>query len=195
LGCLSQCASPGRHGCPCILRRGWLNKLLEELHKPGVGVVAPQIRSIECPSATTFGPTIRDRELGVECLHRQGDQPYPVPLAGYACMVMTREFFEAAGGFEPMCSYGMEDVELRIRCWLLAYSVMAKTGMAVSIWRVTCRRKQSVKTDFSHRYLGRLQSESQGDVYPDAIYPAPVACGRRGDFSLDTNRGKLFSAT
>lgn len=86
----------------CIPRRGWLNKLLEELHKPGVSIVAPQISSIESPSATTFGLTIRDRELGVEWLHRQEDKPYPVPLAGCACMVMTSEFFKAAGSFEPM---------------------------------------------------------------------------------------------
>jgi GT2 family glycosyltransferase len=118
----------------CIPHPGWLDKLLAELHAPGVGIVAPQISSVECPAATTFGLTLRDAELGVEWLHRQSQQPYPVPLAGCACMAMTREFFEAAGRFEPMRSYGMEDVELCIRCWLLGYSVIMVPGAEVAHW-------------------------------------------------------------
>jgi len=108
----------------CIPRHGWLEKLLEELRKPGVGIVAPRISSQECPSATTFGLTICDRELGVDWLHRKANKPYPVPMAGCACMVMTRDFFEAVGRFDALRSYGMEDVELCIRCWLLGYSVI-----------------------------------------------------------------------
>ncbi len=118
----------------CLPRPGWLEKLLGAFHSPGVGIVAPQISSITCPSATAFGLTIRDCELGVEWLRQKGDQPYPIPCAGCACMAMTREFFEAAGGFEPMRSYGMEDVELCIRCWLLGYSVMMVPGAEVAHW-------------------------------------------------------------
>lgn len=118
----------------CIPRKGWLEKLLEELHKPGVGIVAPQISSVEYPAATTFGLTIRDRELGVEWLHRQSNQPYPVPAVGCACMVMTREFFETVDRFDVMRSYGMEDVELCIRAWLLGYSVMMVPDAEVAHW-------------------------------------------------------------
>ena len=118
----------------CLPRPGWLEKLLDALHQPGVGIVAPQISSVDCPAATTFGLTIRDRELGVEWLHRQGGRPYPVPLAGCACMLMTREFFEAAGRFDQMRSYGMEDVELCIRSWLLGYAVMMAPDAEVAHW-------------------------------------------------------------
>jgi GT2 family glycosyltransferase len=118
----------------CVPRPGWLEKLLDELHKPGVGIVAPQIVSIECPAATTFGLTIRDRELGVGWLHRRANEPYPVPLAGCACMAMTREFFEKAGRFDAMRSYGMEDVEMCMRCWLLGYSVIMVPNAVVAHW-------------------------------------------------------------
>jgi len=118
----------------CIPRAGWLRALLAELHKPGAGMAAPQISSFECPEARTFGLTIGDRELGVQWLHRQGKQPYPVPLAGCACLAMTREFFESAGGFEAMRSYGMEDVELCLRCWLLGYSVVMVPDAEVAHW-------------------------------------------------------------
>jgi GT2 family glycosyltransferase len=107
-----------------VPRRGWLEGLLEELDQHEGGIVAPQISSLEDASATTFGLTIRDRELGVGWLDRRGDEPYPVPLAGCACMVMTRAFFESVGQFDAMRSYGMEDVEMCIRAWLLGYSVI-----------------------------------------------------------------------
>ncbi len=117
-----------------VPRPGWLARLLAELEKPGVGIAAPQITSMGTPEARTFGLTFRDCELGVEWLHRQSCEPYAVPLAGCACLAMTREFFAAAGGFEPMRSYGMEDVELCIRCWLLGYSVMMVPGAEVAHW-------------------------------------------------------------
>jgi GT2 family glycosyltransferase len=118
----------------CIPRDGWLDKLLEALHSPGTGIVAPQISSLECPNATTFGLTLRDREFGVEWLHRQATKPYPVPLVGCACMVMTREFFENAGRFDEFRAYGMEDVELSIRAWLLGYSVIMVPDAEVAHW-------------------------------------------------------------
>jgi GT2 family glycosyltransferase len=118
----------------CIPHPGWLEKLLAELNKPGVGIVAPQIVSMDCPSATAFGLTIRDRELGVGWLHRQADAPYAVAMAGCACLAMTREFFETAGRFDALRSYGMEDVELCIRCWLLGYSVVMVPDAVVGHW-------------------------------------------------------------
>ena len=66
----------------CVPGPGWLEKLLEELHKPGVGIVAPQISSLECPAATTFGLTIRDRELGVDWLHQQNESALPGSAGG-----------------------------------------------------------------------------------------------------------------
>lgn len=118
----------------CIPHPRWLETLLDALHTEHAGIAAPQIISAEAPSATTFGLTLRDRELGVEWLRRRGTEPYEVPLAGCACLAMTREFFVSAGRFEPMRSYGMEDVELCLRCWLLGYSVIMVPGAEVSHW-------------------------------------------------------------
>jgi GT2 family glycosyltransferase len=118
----------------CTPRAGWLELLLDQLHRPGAGIVAPQIRSVEDHSATTFGLTVRDRELGVGWLSRQSDEPYAIPLAGAACMVMKREFFEKIGRFDAFRSYGMEDVEICIRCWLLGYSVMMVPGAVIDHW-------------------------------------------------------------
>lgn len=118
----------------CLPRSGWLEKLLDALHQPGVGIVAPRITSIECPSATTFGLTIRDAELGVEWLHQRAEHPYPVPLVGCACLAMTRELFEGVGRFDYMRSYGMEDVELCLRVWLLGYAVIMVPGAEVAHW-------------------------------------------------------------
>ena len=118
----------------CIPCPGWLDRLFRELDKPEIGIVAPQIRSMTNASACTFGLTIRDRELGVEWLHRRADHPYPVPVAGCACLAMRRDLFESIGCFDEMRTYGMEDVELCLRCWLLGYSVLMVPDAVVGHW-------------------------------------------------------------
>ena len=107
----------------CVPLAGWLEKLLAELQKQDAGIVAPQISSLECPSATTFGLTLRDKNFNVEWLPRRGTEPYPVPLVGGGCMAMRRDFFESAGRFDGMRSFGVEDIELCIRSWLSGYLV------------------------------------------------------------------------
>ena len=118
----------------CSPRRGWLEKLLAEFDKPHAGIVAPQISSAENPSASTFGLTLRDKELGVEWLPQRGEGSYPVPLVGGGCMVMTKEFFETVGCFDEMRSFGLEDVELCIRTWLFGYTVTMVPGAEVAHW-------------------------------------------------------------
>jgi len=118
----------------CIPRRGWLETLLAELAKHDGGIVGPRISSAEDARTTTFGLTISDRELGVAWLGQKGDDPYPVPLVGCASMVMSRRFFESVGKFDAMRSYGMEDVEMCIRSWLLGYPVIMVPKAEVAHW-------------------------------------------------------------
>jgi GT2 family glycosyltransferase len=107
----------------CAPRAGWLEKLLAELDQPNAGIVAPQISSLETPSVSTFGLRLCGRNFNVEWLPRRADQPYPVPLVGGGCMVMRKEFFESVGRFDTMRSFGVEDIEFCLRCWLFGYSV------------------------------------------------------------------------
>jgi GT2 family glycosyltransferase len=107
----------------CAPRAGWLETLLAELDQPNAGIVAPQISSLESPGATTFGLRLCGRNFNVEWLPRRGNQPYPVPLVGGGCMVMRKEFFESVGRFDTMRSFGVEDIEFCLRCWLFGYSV------------------------------------------------------------------------
>ena len=59
----------------CFPRAGWLPKLLAELHQPDTGIVAPQISTLECPSAAAYGLKLRDMNFSVEWLPRRGDEP------------------------------------------------------------------------------------------------------------------------
>ena len=107
----------------CVPRDGWLPKLLAEVQKPEAGIVAPQISSLEIPDARTFGLKLCGRNFNVEWLPRQGSQPHPVPLVGGGCMVVRREFFESVGRFDNLRSFGVEDIEFCLRCWLFGYPV------------------------------------------------------------------------
>jgi GT2 family glycosyltransferase len=49
-------------------------------------------------------------------------------------MVMRRSFFESVGKFDAMRSYGMEDVEMCIRSWLLGYPVIMVPKAEVAHW-------------------------------------------------------------
>jgi GT2 family glycosyltransferase len=118
----------------CLPRPGWLDQLLNALETSGTGIAAPQIISAEFPAATTFGLTLSSLELGVEWLHRRHSEPYEIPLAGCACLAMRRQFFEDAGRFDALRSYGMEDVEFCLRCWFLGYSVIMVPGAEVAHW-------------------------------------------------------------
>jgi len=109
------------HGCPLCSPPRWLEKLLDELHKPASHRGAADV-SIECPRLP-LRLTIRDRELGVGWLHRRANEPYPVPLAGCACMAMTGNLRNAAVS-DAMPAMN-EDVEMCMRC---GFSVICDHG-------------------------------------------------------------------
>jgi GT2 family glycosyltransferase len=118
----------------CVPQAGWIEKLLAELEKPGVGIAATRIVSADNHDISTFGLTIHDREFGVQWLHRKGETPYEIPAAGCACLAMSREWFVGAGRFDELRGYGMEDVELCLRCWLLGYAVVMVPDAVVGHW-------------------------------------------------------------
>jgi GT2 family glycosyltransferase len=156
----------------CFPRRGWLEKLLAEIDKPDAGIVAPQISSAGNPGATTFGLTLRDKDLGVEWLPWRGAEPYPVPLAGGGCMLMTRDFYQTIGGFDAMRSFGLEDVELCIRTWLSGYTVTLVPGAEVA----HCFKEKPFPVGWHDHLYNRLRTAVLH--FDDAQLERILACAR-----------------
>jgi GT2 family glycosyltransferase len=65
-------------------------------------------------------------------LDRQGAALYPVPLLGAAFLAMRRDVFQAVGGFDPAMFWGMEDLELCVRLWMLGYECLLAPGIEVA---------------------------------------------------------------
>jgi len=102
----------------------WGDPLLDVLHRPEVGAVAPAI-SMMRPAAegsTGYGQKFRDATLAVEWLHQQSSEPYPAPLLCGCFLALRRDLFREIGGFDSgMVLWGAEDAELSVRLWTLGY--------------------------------------------------------------------------
>ena len=113
---------------------GWLEKLLATLYKVDIGIISPCISVAGNTDVKGFGLTIINRDFLVRWLGKQADEPYEVPLVGGGCMTMKKSFFEAIGRFDTMRTFGVEDVELCIRCWLFGYPVIVVPNAEVAHW-------------------------------------------------------------
>ena len=113
-------------------RPGWQRPMVELLADPRIGAVAPAIYDQDRPDRTGFGLRVTGPDLEVEWLDRQGDKPYPVPLLPGGCLAMRRDTFEAIGGFdEGLLRWGVEDMELSLRLWLLGYELLLVPKVSV----------------------------------------------------------------
>lgn len=118
----------------CFPRRGWLDTMLRVLDDPSVGIVTPAIGVAGRPDNRGYGLTIAGPRLDARWLPCPGDRPHRVPAAGAGCIAMGRGTLEAIGGFEAMRRYGVEDVELSIRCWLAGFDVVVEPRAEVGHW-------------------------------------------------------------
>jgi len=106
-------------------QNNWLEPTLEVLSRPDVGLVAPASAVWGQAEATGWGMRWTDARFNAEWLGRQAEEPYPIPMAAGFCTGLRREYFGAIGGYDAgMHNYGMEDLEICMRIWLLGQQVM-----------------------------------------------------------------------
>jgi glycosyltransferase involved in cell wall biosynthesis len=107
---------------------GWLEPCLEVLARPEVGLVAPASAIWGHTEPAGFGMRWTDARFGAEWLGKQGDEPYPIPMAAGFCTGMRRAYFAEIGYDRGMEEYGMEDLEICLRIWLLGQQVIVVPG-------------------------------------------------------------------
>lgn len=88
-----------------------------------VAAVAPAIGNLREPAKPPgYGLTFTGPDLEVRWLRKQSDQPFDVPILPGCCLAMTREIFNATGGWDgQLLQRGGVDNEFSMRHWLLGY--------------------------------------------------------------------------
>lgn len=112
--------------------RGWLEGLMDVLERQTDAIVAPCISVAGHSAVKGYGMTITDRCFHYQWLSRDDPALYEVPVACGCCLAMRRDFFYALGAFDAMRLYGVEDVELSIRCWLSGHVVLVAPEIEVA---------------------------------------------------------------
>lgn len=103
---------------------GWWKPLAVRAGRRGVGGVAPAITSITRPARIGHGLHFSGTDLDVRWRWREDMRTHRAPLIPWCCTMMSREVFEATGGFdEGMVGMGSVDNEMSLRLWLLGYEL------------------------------------------------------------------------
>lgn len=126
----------------CYPEPGAFAAMLRALYALGRGMVVPGITVHGNPSASGFGMTLAGPDLAPTWLPRLRDTPYPVPI-GCGCVQMCfRAWFDEIGRYDRMRTYGVEDLELSMRSWLLGGPVLVVPRASVAHYfraATTCR--------------------------------------------------------
>lgn len=103
----------------CYPEPGFLSRLVAALNRLGRGMVVPQVTAHGEPSARGFGMTLAGPELNAVWLPPVLDVPYPVPIGCGCIQMFFKSWFDQIGGYDTMRKYGVEDLEISMRSWLL----------------------------------------------------------------------------
>ncbi len=96
---------------------GWLATLTRECDKDGRRLLAPAVADSRDRATRGCGATLVDRNLRYRWLIPASREPYDIPIAPGGAFALTRALYDEIGGFDTMRTYGVEDVELSVRCW------------------------------------------------------------------------------
>lgn len=112
---------------------GWLEPLLEAIGRPGVGAVSPAISVMGSPELKGYGLRLKASDLSTQWLRDGRGGVRAAPIVPGCFLAMSRRTFEATGGFdEGMSVWGMSDIELSVRLWLLGYEQLVVPDVVVA---------------------------------------------------------------
>jgi glycosyltransferase involved in cell wall biosynthesis len=125
----------------CYPEAGFLSRMTQALARLGRGMVVPQVTVLGNPLASGFGVTLSGPSFTPTWLPAQLGEPYPVPAGCGCCQMFFRAWFDQIGGYDAMRSYGVEDLEISVRTWLLGGPVRVAPAAVVAHYfrsRTTC---------------------------------------------------------
>lgn len=112
---------------------GWLEPMLEAIGRPGVGAASPAVSVMGSPELKGYGLRLKASDLSTQWLRDGRSGVRAAPIVPGCFLAMSRRTFEATGGFdEGMSTWGMSDIELSIRLWLLGYEQLVVPEVVVA---------------------------------------------------------------
>lgn len=103
----------------------WWPPFEHALGRSNVGAVAPCVRSLNRPNAVGYGLTFTGPGMEVAWLRKQSDRPFEAPIVPGCFLAMTRDAFDATGGWDDgLLQRGGVDNEFSVRLWLLGYRLL-----------------------------------------------------------------------
>lgn len=111
----------------------WAEKLSQFSKKRDVGICCPCISVHGNEDIKGYGGVLNSIFLTWDWLYKLKDEPFEIPIAPGACISIERKKFFEIGGFNKFFnSWGYEDVEISIRCWLLGYKCYVLPNIEVA---------------------------------------------------------------
>lgn len=117
------------------VEKNWLEKILDIYNKTNFEVLSvpmcPDPEGDGDPIAIGYGQTLK-KDLIALWLTQKPDDYIEVPIAPGGFAVYKREVFEDIGGYEnDFATWGYEDIEIAIKCWLFGYKSLVAYDMKV----------------------------------------------------------------
>lgn len=118
----------------CRVSPNWLGRLTRELRDPRVALIGPTFSRLNEPEPRGCGVAWTDSGLNTTWFEPlKVRHAYDVPLTIGACQGFRTDTFKAIGRYEEgFASWGSEDLEICLRCWLLGYRVLADPEVTVA---------------------------------------------------------------
>lgn len=109
----------------------WLDKLLKGFNSPEVGAVCPAIAPHDNPDAVGYGQKMNEK-VEAKWILTNPQKITSVPLVPGGCVAFRREVFNEIGGFNKgFRVWGLEDLEISFRTWLMGYSCVVNPEVKI----------------------------------------------------------------
>ena len=109
----------------------WLDKLLSSFVSPDVGAVSPGIAPHNNVGAVGYGQYMTER-LEAKWYVSKPQEDTEVTLLPGGCVVYRKDVFEEIGGFNKgFRVWGLEDLEISYRTWIMGYTCLVNPNAKV----------------------------------------------------------------
>lgn len=109
----------------------WLDKLVGTLRNPEIGAVCPAIAPHNQPAAIGYGQVMNEK-VEAKWITTNPREITPVALVPGGCVAFRAEVFKEIGGFNKGFQvWGLEDLEISYRTWIMGYSCVVNPSVKI----------------------------------------------------------------